>query len=456
MMFKKTILAVGLASITASVAHASTLEVSGANANKAQKAVGITIGGALREGTDVIDLAAGAADGLRFDVKVTGNTEGAYANSLKHIDIVLTNGSVSPASNVVASWVNASGTVNIATPTYPNSNTIRLISTPSDASDAIVSGATLAVSGLKVLPQTIETSGTVGATVTAVSTVADGAIDTATAVLATYINEFVGRVSTKLDGVIDVGKDQVAYTTSIRDIAGLTIENFEADQYDVISATGIFTFSGDFAFLDTDGDGTLEAKEGSLTTSSSMTLTKPAKALNAVSGSIAGIANGTSTALLLVNASALTDALVITPQIFTGSIDAEFTRLGIAKAAKVSVASGLALGQWTLNAASNTVDLLPFGPGLAHSIAVINPGKVDAEISITLTGNGTSVTEKLGVMAKAQSATEIGSLVSAIAATGGMTLASVTVVVDAKNVKVKGLYYSKADGDRVLMTTTKN
>ena len=184
-----------------------------------------------------------------------------------------------------------------------------------------------------------------------------------------------------------------------------------------------------------------------------MTLTTPAAALNVVSGSIASV-GGVSTALLLVNASGLADALVISPQSFTGSIDASYARDG--KTVKVPVASGLALGKWTLNAASNTVDVLPFGRGLSHSITVINPGKLDAEISVTLTGNGTSVTQKLGVMAKAESATEIGSLVSAIAASGGMTLASVTVVVDAKDVKVKGLYYSKADGDRVLMTTTRN
>lgn len=448
MMFKKTILAIGVASLAATAASASTLVVSGASSAK----IGLTIGGALIPGSDVIDLGGAGDNELIFTVQATDSGAAAYANSLKHIDVVLTNGAVSFASDITADWDGISmGNTPNATVTVPSTNIIRLTSAVS-TSDAIVSGSTLTISGLKILPQTIETSGTVNATVNAVSTVADGTIDTASAVVATYINEFVGKVGVLFDGVIDVAKDQAGYTTGLQDVAGLTLENVSADQYDVDDADGIFTFSGDFAFLDTDGDGVLEAKEGSLGTSGSMTLATPAKTLSAVSGSIASIGNGTSTALLLVNASGETNALVISPQVFTGSVDVEYTR--DSKTVKVPVATGLALGTWTLNAASNTVDVLPFGPGLAHSITVINPGKLDADISVTLTGNGTSVTEKLAVVAKAQSVTEIGSLVSAIAAGGGMTLASVTVVVDAKDVKVKGLYYSKADGDRVLMTTT--
>jgi len=452
MMFKKTILAVGLASVAATAASASTLVVSGATSPAAKK-TGLKIGGALIPGSDVIDLGKNKDNRLIFTVQGTSSKAAAYANSLKQIDVVLTNGAISPASSITADWGGVSmGNTPNATVTFPTANTIRLTTAVSTV-DAIVSGSTLLISGLKILPQTIETSGTVNANLTAVSNVADGTIDSASAVVATYINEFVGKVGTLFDGVIDVAKDQKGYTTGVQDFAGLTLENLSADKYDVTAVTGVFTFNGDFSFLDTDGDGKLETKEGSLTTSGSMTLATPAKALNAVSGSIASI-SGVSTALLLVNASGLTDALVISPQSFTGSIDASYTR--DSKTVKVPVASGLALGKWTLNAASNTVDVLPFGPGLAHSITVINPGKLDADISVTLTGNGTSVTEKLTVAAKAESATEIGSLVSAVAAKGGMTLASVTVVVDAKDVKVKGLYYSKADGDRVLMTTTRN
>jgi len=140
--------------------------------------------------------------------------------------------------------------------------------------------------------------------------------------------------------------------------------------------------------------------------------------------------------------------------LFTNNGAASYTRDG--KTVVVPVASDLTLGAWTLNAASRTVDMLPFGSAYAHSITVTNPSKLDADISVTLVGNGTSVTETLGVAAKAQSATEIGPLVAAIANSKGMDKASVTVVVDAKDVVVKGLFYSKADGDRVLMTTTAN
>lgn len=455
MMLKKTIMALGVASLAASgVNAASTLVVSGATSTAAKK-TGLTIGGALIPGSNVIDFGStSGSNPLIYTVQVSPSTETAFANSLKHIDIQLTNGSVSPASSITADWYGVSmGNTANATVTFPSASIIRLTTTVSD-SDAIVSGSKLAVSGLKVLPQTIETSGTVTAAIKAVSTVADGTIDSASAVAATYINEFVARVGSLFNGTIDVAKDQTGYDDGQVDAASLTLQNYTADQYDVSAVNGVFTFSGDFAFLDSDGDGKLETKEGSLGTSSSMSLTTPAASLDAVSGAITSIANGVSEAFLVVTASSETTANVIPPQTFTGTVDASYSR--DSKTVKVSVASGLALGKWTLNAASRTVDMLPFGSAFAHSITVTNPGKLDADISVTLVGNGKSVTETLGVAAKAQSATEIGPLVAAIANSNGMDKASVTVVVDAKDVVVKGLFYSKADGDRVLMTTTAN
>lgn len=453
-MLKKTIMAIGVASLAASsVNAASTLVVSGATSTAAKK-TGLTIGGALIPGSDVIDLGNAGANPLIYTVQGDATDAAAFANSLKHIDISLTNGSISPASNISADWGGVSmGNTPNATVTFPSASVIRLVTAVSTA-DAIVSGSTLTISGLKILPNTIETSGTVGAQVKSVSTVADGTIDSASAVVATYINEFVASVGTVFNGVIDVAKDQTGYSDGQVDAASLKIENLSADKYDVTSLNAVFAFSGDFAFLDTDGDGKLEAKEGSLGTSSSMTLATLPAALDSVSGSISSIANGVSEAFLVVTASSETNANVIPVQTFTGDVTASFTRDG--KKVSSPVAAGLTLGKWTLNAASRTVDMLPFGSAYAHSITVTNPSKLDADISVTLVGNGTSVTETLGVAAKAQSATEIGPLVAAIANSKGMDKASVTVVVDAKDVVVKGLFYSKADGDRVLMTTTAN
>jgi hypothetical protein len=453
MMLKKTMMAIGIAAVAASGANAaSTLAVSGASSTK----TGLTIGGALIPGSDVIDMRADGFNALVYTVQGTSTDAAAFANSLKHIDIELTNGSISPASSITAEWGGVSmSNASTTTITYPTANTIRLVTAVSTgALESIVSGSTLTVAGLKVLPQTIETSGTVTAGVKAVSTVADSTIDSASAVLATYINEFTASVASAFNGVIDVAKDQTGYADGQIDAAQMKLQNIQAQKFDVDSATGTFTFSGDFAFLDTDGDGKLEAKEGALGTSSSMTLSTPAASLDVVSGSIATVANGVSTATLTVTASSEADAKVIPVQTFTGAVTASYTRDG--KTVVVPVASDLTLGAWTLNAASRTVDMLPFGSAYAHSITVTNPSKLDADISVTLVGNGTSVTETLGVAAKAQSATEIGPLVAAIANSKGMDKASVTVVVDAKDVVVKGLFYSKADGDRVLMTTTAN
>jgi hypothetical protein len=446
MMLKKTMLAIGLASIAAAGTNASTLAVSGAT-----KATGLTIGGKFVPGSDVIDFAETNND-LVFTVQGTANDAAAYANSLKHIDVVIGNGGISPASSIVADWAGVSmqNTPN-ATVTFPTANTIRLVTTLSGA-DAIVSGSTLTISGLKVLPETVASGSKVTGTVKAVSTIADGEIDSATASLATHVNEFYAAVVTKFNGVIDVAKNQKGYVSGLQDDAALSITNITANKFDVTSASPTFSFSGDFAFLDSDGDGKLEAKEGTIVGSGALsTLTTD---FVTISGAGSAVGNGASTGIALVNATAETTALVIPVQTFTGAVDVSYTRGNPAATVKQSVASGLAIGAWTLNAASSTVDFLPFGNAFAHSISVINPNTADAEISVTLTGNGTAVTEKLSVTAKGKSVTEIGPQVAAIARAGGMTSASVKVVVDASNVTVKGLYYSKADGDRVLMTTS--
>jgi hypothetical protein len=52
--------------------------------------------------------------------------------------------------------------------------------------------------------------------------------------------------------------------------------------------------------------------------------------------------------------------------------------------------------------------------------------------------------------AKAKSVSQFGKEIAAIAAANGITEGYVSVTVNADDVEIVGVYYSKADGDRVL------
>ena len=79
-----------------------------------------------------------------------------------------------------------------------------------------------------------------------------------------------------------------------------------------------------------------------------------------------------------------------------------------------------------------------------------NLSAADGEIMVTMTSGGeTTDAVSLG-MAKGKSVTQIGKEIAALAAAEGFKEAGVNITVNAKQVEIVGIYYSKADGDRVL------
>lgn len=449
MMLKKTITAGALASLAISGAYASTLTVSSANATKK---VGVTVSSQGVISSDVIEYAAGQ-DELVYKVQGNAAVVAGFANSLKHIDIALTNGVISPASSISATWGGQSmSSDSVASVTFPTASTIRLTTVVSTtAGDSIESGSTLTLSGLKVLPVTTTSGSTVTGTVTAVSTVADGTIDSGSGTIATYINEFYASIAAanRFNEKIDVAQDREAYAGGAADLLTISFTELTADQHDVVTASPVFTVNGDFAFLDNDGDGKFESTEGTIVKSGgdAGTVTFNASAASASTGTVSG---STKTATFAVTPSKTATAKVIPAQSFTAGVVVTYTDGAGVATAKQSFA-GLNAGSWELNAASTSIPYLPFGSAYAHSIAITNPNTAAGEIAITLVGNGKTVTESLDVVAAGKSTTEIGALVGAIAAENGITAASLLVVVNAKDITVKGLYYAKADGDRVLM-----
>lgn len=317
---------------------------------------------------------------------------------------------------------------------YPNATTIEFpisAASPAASETIVLKGVDLAVDGTNVKM-----------TVTAVSSVAGVTIDSVSATVAAYVDEYSAKIATgdRLSKSIDVAELRKEFTDgSSSDSVTVTITDLTTDHGDTSASLStddvVTTLRGDFSFLDLNGDG----KVTSADTGSSIT------------GTLATDLQST-----VVKAAAATDQtftiatggkVVLPAQSYTADVTVAYTnslnRVGS------DATTGLNAGKWTLNGDSSDIAFMPFGGQYANSITVTNMSAVAGEITVTLTDGGKSVTKEVGVAA-AKSVTQIGKDVAALAAANGMTQANVSVVVNAINTTVVGVYYSKTDGDRVL------
>jgi hypothetical protein len=318
---------------------------------------------------------------------------------------------------------------------YPDSKTIEFTVTSSTiaAGDVLtLSGVDLALAGSNITMN-----------VSATSSVAAVEIDSAAGVVAAFVDEYSAKAKTKLDGVIDVATSRKKFTgAGVADVATVTVTDLATDHGDTSASLGagdvVLTLKGDFSFADTSGDGKLTvADKVTITGTGAVTA---ATGLQSVSQKAASGGDYSFTIT--------TDGSVVLPaQSYTADVTVAYTNsLG---AVGSDATSAIAMGSWTLNGDSDDIAFMPFGSQYANSITVTNMSALAGEITVTLTSGGKSVTAEVGVAA-AKSVTQIGSAVAALAAANGMKEANVNVTVNATNTTVVGVYYSKADGDRVL------
>jgi hypothetical protein len=434
-MFKKSLIALGVLAVATSASAASTLVGSGSNkTGTTVSAQGFAAGAAVESGNFV------------YTVQGSSTQESAIVNSLDYITLTFDNAVISAASSFAVQGANSNSmSTSDFTVTYPSASSIKLVPTVAHSgANAFASGTTLTFSGLKLLPTETASGSTIGANVNFVSKVAGSSLQSASGNVATFISEFYAAVNSKFDAKIDVAKDREGFEGSTFDYAKVTVSDLSPEQANVTTNKVEFVWSGDFDFLDNDGDGKFgEAGEGTIAASASGAVTL---SYNGVEASGSTTSAGSSYISDMVVTPSLADtANVVTPQSMTATAVVTYNTTKKESFADVPV------GVWELNAASTTIDYLPFGTNYAHAISVHNPSAADGEISIVLTANGKTYSKSLTTMAAAKSITQIGKDVSDFAAASGVTEAALQVIVNAKNVVVKGLYYAKSDGDRVLM-----
>ena len=284
-----------------------------------------------------------------------------------------------------------------------------------------------------------------------------GAYDT-TAVAATsfQFGKQLTTTITKLNGEVSTGKGRAEFTsTPNQDV--LTIENTDNAGVDALTiAKAVHVVTGNFSYVldydatanGGDADGVMDAGEIAVAvtntgcTSGAVTFNTGLTALTMTdTGAISA-----SCAIELNNlGNAKGGSIIAAPQAFT--IASTYTD---SSANAITVGASNA-GSFTLDGSGADIAFLPFGSDYAQSITVTNAGTVVGAITVDLTAAGTTYTKLLTGIADAKSVTNISLEVAAFAAESGITgNARVNVTVNAPDTVVKAVYYSKADGDRVL------
>lgn len=431
MLLKKSLLAISLATAVGTV-NAGTLDAGGTvtTGTKAQ-----TISN--QSGATVVALGA-----IDMTIASTASVRENY-KTLDKIKVTVSGATLSASSSAA---IATSGTVfaNMDTLTYPDANTILFdvtppLNAPAAASTITLSGVALALTAGQSVTMTVE----------AVSSVAGVVIDSASGAVLNFADEFAAKVGTnKANAVISF--DRVTFSgptnhSTSADVIDVTLTDAALNHSDV-TASGLATtvkLNGDFSYLDLDGDGIIgEANEGSISASSG-TL---AVAKDLQSATITDTSVGTkSFTITLPNA---TKKVQVPAQAYTADATVAYTNAA-GKAGSV-VTSGLAAGSWTLDGTTEALQFMPFGSAYANSVTVTNTSAIAGDIVVTITGNGKTTAATTVGTAAAKSVTQVGKEVAALAAANGITEGYVSVTTNAANAKVIGIYYSKADGDRVL------
>jgi hypothetical protein len=263
--------------------------------------------------------------------------------------------------------------------------------------------------------------------------------------LVTYATQFGTTIASKFDGVVDVNALRKKFTDGSTSDT-LVLSNTNASVGASVASKGAnYIVKGDFSFLDTDGDGKLEAKEGSVSsTGGTATIAKDMMSLTVSTKS----AIATGTVGITVNGAA---GSVLPDQAYSVTSQLLYA-VGTSTFASSSLNDASA-GSWTLNGAKAHIPFLPYGSNYAQSVTVSNTSTQNGGVDLVIyVGDDTVEVEGIAT-AMAEGVTDISAMVAAAVADAGLSDGSYAfdVVVNAPDdaISVTAVYYAKSDGDRV-------
>jgi len=352
----------------------------------------------------------------------------------------------------------ADPSLTVGSPVYSNGNTVSFTITGATAVTK-TNAAEIALSGIVLAKENVLAGGDVDVKFHVVSSVNNTNYEEKTDTIASVAEQLSASVTTPLDAVVNVSAERKVFEDTDtkganggvgqdQDFEDTLVVTPKSESYVKPTVISKITYkvNGDFSFMDTDSDGTVDY---SVTTSGGTSLSAPAFAKDLQSFTVVDTATAATAVTFELEA---TDGTTVIPaQAYT--VDTTVTHTPVSATSASSKAFSSKAGEWTLNGSSDKIAFLPFGNEYAQSITVTNTGTLEGGITVELTANGTTTSKLLTATATKNAVTNISLEVAAFAKELGIDgNAAIKVIVNAPkaNIQVKGVYYHKASADRVL------
>jgi hypothetical protein len=343
-------------------------------------------------------------------------------------------------ASAIFSVVSSNGSVELElTPKYTFGDANNVTLSGFSSGTGLPNGYDLVVSNASFTPDATAKDSV--STMTLTLSTAISAVDTATATLGKFVDQFSVAVSDtfgKAGEKVDVQADAKALTVA-SDSFAIKVSDVSADYAEFPSAISVAAaLTGDFSWA-LDASGNISGSV--ITADTGYTITSSAQKL-------AVDYNPTSVTSTTYTLTASPSKNYGNGVLSTGAYGAEVT---LSSGTTTLATQSLELGSWDLNGSDVAIPYMPFGTAYANAISVTNTGTFSGDIMVSFTANGeTTDLEKVGV-STAKSVVNVGSDVAKAAIAKGLKEAQVNVVVKAPSgdINVTAIYYSKADADRV-------
>jgi hypothetical protein len=417
-MFKKTLLALALASVAASATAAT---ITTAPVTYSAEGIVNELLFDVTADTYAPVVALGISNGYQIGDKVVFT----FTNDTFDIS--------SSAALVQAGTV--APTATFGAPVYSNGNTVSFTINALGGGDLTLANlATLTLNGIVLTKTNLLAGGSVNVDYKVISSVNGTDYEAKSAKIAEAKTELSASVTTKLDGVIDVNALRTVFAAgNLPDLNNDAMVITPVDAGYVKSATvtkTVYTVNGDFSFMDTDSDGTADY---AVTVTGGTSITAQAFATDFQSLTFTD--TGVATAVNL-NFEATDSTTVIPAQAYTAKAVVSYTPATGAATSKTFDA--MAAGSWTLNGASAQIPYMPYAATIDQIIYVTNTSKLDGEVEVVVTAeDGTKY--NLGQIAVAKpGVTKLSGLIKTALAAQGFTTGktSIEVIVNAPNTSV--------------------
>ncbi|WP_293748948.1 hypothetical protein [uncultured Paraglaciecola sp.] len=297
-----------------------------------------------------------------------------------------------------ASGGDASGTVTLGLlNSTATSVTYRITEIDVATGDAITTADTLTFTGMVLTTSTVlDAVGDISLSYSALTNTAQ-ALDgtgTLTDISNTVVAQFSGSTTSVLNGIIDVENDRQQFTavapdTATTDTFVVTPVEAAAAVHDAVYDGATYVITGDFSWMETDGDAGIDAAElaaalavtGAGDDTFASVINAGATAIT-VTATDAGADAVEATTFTFTNAGVGTGNAVLSVQSFTVDTTLNYTTAAAAAATKM-VQTGASAGAWTLNGAQALFNYVAVGyTGLQNSIVISNTGIKDGGVVV--------------------------------------------------------------------------